>query len=44
MISLVKGQPNSVFDADGSAIIMHAGATTINPTPRAMPAIASPAA
>jgi Cu-Zn family superoxide dismutase len=26
MISLVKGQPDSVFDADGSAIIIHAGA------------------
>lgn len=26
MISLVKGQPNSLFDADGSAIIIHAGA------------------
>jgi Cu-Zn family superoxide dismutase len=26
MISLVKGQPNSVFDADGSAVIIHAGA------------------
>src|SRR5882757_3867234 len=26
MISLVKGQPNSVFDADGSAFIIHAGA------------------
>jgi Cu-Zn family superoxide dismutase len=26
MISLVKGQPNSVFDADGSTIIIHAGA------------------
>jgi len=26
MISLVKGQPNSVFDADGSAIIIHTGA------------------
>ena len=25
MISLVKGQPNSVFDTDGSAIIIHAG-------------------
>lgn len=25
-ISLVKGQPNSVFDADGSAIVIHAGA------------------
>ncbi len=25
MISLVKGQPNTVFDADGSAIIIHAG-------------------
>lgn len=25
MISLVKEQPNSVFDADGSAIIIHAG-------------------
>jgi Cu-Zn family superoxide dismutase len=25
-ISLVKGQPNSVFDADGSAIIIHAAA------------------
>jgi Cu-Zn family superoxide dismutase len=25
-ISLVKGQPNSVFDADGSAVIIHAGA------------------
>jgi len=24
-ISLAKGQPNSVFDADGSAIIVHAG-------------------
>jgi Cu-Zn family superoxide dismutase len=26
MISLVKGQPATVFDADGSAIIIHAGA------------------
>ena len=26
MISLAKGQPNSVFDADGSALIIHAGA------------------
>jgi len=26
MISLVKGQPTSVFDADGSTIIVHAGA------------------
>ena len=26
LISLVKGQPNSVFDADGSAIVIHAGA------------------
>ncbi len=26
MVSLVKGQPNSLFDADGSAIIIHAGA------------------
>jgi superoxide dismutase, Cu-Zn family len=26
MISLVKGQPNSVFDADGSALVIHAGA------------------
>lgn len=26
MISLVKGQPNTVFDADGSAVIIHAGA------------------
>ena len=25
-ITLVKGQPNSVFDADGSAVIIHAGA------------------
>ena len=25
-ISLVKGQPTSVFDADGSAVIIHAGA------------------
>jgi Cu-Zn family superoxide dismutase len=25
MISLVKGQPNSVFDADGSALVIHAG-------------------
>ena len=25
MISLVKGQPSSVFDADGSSIIIHAG-------------------
>jgi Cu-Zn family superoxide dismutase len=25
MISLAKGQPNSLFDADGSAIIIHAG-------------------
>lgn len=24
-ISLLKGQPNSVFDADGSAIVIHAG-------------------
>ncbi len=26
MISLAKGQPNSVFDADGSALVIHAGA------------------
>ncbi len=26
MVTLVKGQPNSLFDADGSAIIIHAGA------------------
>ncbi len=26
LISLVKGQPNSVFDADGSALVIHAGA------------------
>ena len=26
MISLVKGQPHSVFDADGSALVIHAGA------------------
>ena len=26
MVSLVKGQPNSLFDADGSAIVIHAGA------------------
>lgn len=25
-ITLAKGQPNSVFDADGSAVIIHAGA------------------
>ena len=25
-ISLVKGQPNSVFDADGSAVVIHAAA------------------
>lgn len=25
MITLAKGQPNSVFDADGSAIVIHAG-------------------
>ncbi len=25
MISLIKGQPNSLFDADGSAIVIHAG-------------------
>lgn len=25
MVSLVKGQPNSLFDADGSALIIHAG-------------------
>lgn len=25
MVSLVKGQSNSVFDADGSAIVIHAG-------------------
>lgn len=25
MVSLVKGQPNSLFDADGSSIIIHAG-------------------
>jgi superoxide dismutase, Cu-Zn family len=24
-VSLVKGQPNSLFDADGSAIVIHAG-------------------
>jgi Cu-Zn family superoxide dismutase len=26
MISLVKGQPTSVFDADGSALVIHAAA------------------
>ena len=26
MISLAKGAPNSVFDADGSALVIHAGA------------------
>ena len=26
MITLAKGQPNSVLDADGSAIVIHAGA------------------
>jgi Cu-Zn family superoxide dismutase len=26
MISLVRGQPGSVFDADGSTIVIHAGA------------------
>ncbi|HEY6983994.1 superoxide dismutase family protein [Reyranella sp.] len=26
LITLAKGQPNSVFDADGSAIVIHAGA------------------
>jgi superoxide dismutase, Cu-Zn family len=26
MVSLVKGEPNSLFDADGSAIVIHAGA------------------
>lgn len=26
MISLIKGRPNALFDADGSAIIIHAGA------------------
>lgn len=25
-ISLIKGKPNSVFDADGSALVIHAGA------------------
>lgn len=25
MVSLAKGQPNSLFDADGSALIIHAG-------------------
>lgn len=25
MVTLVKGQPNSLFDADGSAIVIHAG-------------------
>ncbi len=25
MITLAKGQPNSVFDADGSAVVIHAG-------------------
>ncbi len=25
MVSLVKGQPNSLFDADGSALVIHAG-------------------
>ena len=25
-LSLIKGQPNSVFDADGSAIVIHVGA------------------
>jgi len=34
MISLVKGQPNSVFDADGSALVIHAAADDykIDPT------------
>lgn len=26
MVTLAKGKPNSVFDADGSAIVIHAGA------------------
>jgi Cu-Zn family superoxide dismutase len=26
MITLAKGQPNSVFDADGSTLVIHAGA------------------
>jgi superoxide dismutase, Cu-Zn family len=25
LISLIKGQPNSLFDADGSSIVIHAG-------------------
>ena len=33
MISLVKGQPNTVFDADGSAIIIHAGADNFGNIP-----------
>jgi len=33
MISLVKGQPNSLFDADGSAIIIHAGADDYSTDP-----------
>ena len=43
-ISLVKGQPNSVFDADGSAIVIHARPMTTRATPPAMPATGSPAA
>ena len=32
-ISLVKGQPNSVFDADGSAVIIHAAAADYKTAP-----------
>jgi Cu-Zn family superoxide dismutase len=43
-VTLEKGKPNSVFDADGSAVVVHAQLTTTGPIRPAMPAAASPAA
>jgi len=42
-ITLEKGRPNSVFDADGSSLVIHSTSDTIRPTRLAMPADASPA-
>jgi Cu-Zn family superoxide dismutase len=43
-ITLDKGKPDSVFDADGSAVIIHAGKDDYKPTRPATPVAALPAA
>lgn len=43
-VTLDNGRPNSVFDADGSTIVIHAGKTTTRPIQPTTPAAASPVA